>query len=153
MRSSSMSVRPRAIAAALLAAMLAFAVLFMLTAPPRGIAAGSTVKVSAVRNATLHKKILVTSKGLTLYWLSGETKTKITCTGGCASAWPPLFLKRGQHATGVTGLGAAKRPDGKMQVTYKGHPVYRYAGDSAKGDVSGEGIKTGSATWHATAVK
>jgi predicted lipoprotein with Yx(FWY)xxD motif len=88
--------------------------------------------------------VLVDSNGLTLYYLKGETASSIMCTGGCASAWPPLVVPAGTQPTagsGVTGqLGTVSRPDGAgLQVTYEGSPLYTFASDSA-GQASGQGV-------------
>ena len=82
--------------------------------------------------------------GKTLYTKSDDTSTASTCNGGCATAWPPFTLDSGEAATagdGVTGtIGSITRDDGSTQVTYNGHPVYYYSGDSASGDATGQGI-------------
>jgi predicted lipoprotein with Yx(FWY)xxD motif len=141
--------RPRLLVAAVIAAALVFAVLFMLLAPPRGEARGGvTLKISTAQNATLGKRILVTSGGRTLYSLSAETRGRFICTGTCTADWPPLILKGGAHPAGVRGLGTIGRPDGRRQVTYKGKPLYRFDMDAKKGDVNGEGFKD-VGTWHA----
>jgi predicted lipoprotein with Yx(FWY)xxD motif len=143
--------RPRLLGAAALAAAVAFAVLFMLLAPPRGEArGGGTLRVSTARNAALGKRILVTSSGLTLYSLSAETRGRFICTGTCTADWPPLTLGRGVQPTGVRGLGTIRRPDGRRQVTYKGRPLYRFDEDHKRGDVHGEGFRD-VGTWHAAA--
>ncbi len=88
--------------------------------------------------------VLVGATGLTLYTHSGDTSTTSTCTGGCATAWPPLTVPAGQQPTagpGVTGkLGTLVRSDGSTQASYNGHPLYYWTGDSKPGDVSGQGI-------------
>lgn len=141
------SAHPRLLAAVVLAAAIAFAILFMLFAPPRGEARG-TLNVSTAQNATLGKRVLVTSSGRTLYTLSAETRGRFICTGSCLSTWPPLTLGRGVQPSGVRGLGTIRRPDGRRQVTYKGRPLYRFASDHKKGDVGGEGFRD-VGTWHA----
>jgi predicted lipoprotein with Yx(FWY)xxD motif len=149
MRSTSPHPSTRRAAFALIAAALAFAALFMLVGPPRGEArSGATLRISTAQNATLGKRILVTTGGRTLYSLSAETHGRFICTTGCTSTWPPLVLKRGAKPVGVKGLGSIKRPDGRRQVTYKGKPLYRFASDRKKGDVNGEGFKD-VGTWHA----
>ncbi len=150
MRPISFSTRPRLLAAGLLAALLAFAVVFMLAAPPRGDArAGGTLKVATSQNASLGKRILVTGSGRTLYTLSAETRGRFICSdSSCTSTWPPLTLGRGVQPSGVRGLGTIRRPDGRRQVTYKGRPLYRFASDRKKGDVNGEGFRD-VGTWHA----
>ena len=87
--------------------------------------------------------VLVDSRGFTLYHLEGETATKITCTGSCEQAWPPLEASgeptAGDGASGE--LGTAKRPDGSMQVTYDGLPLYTFTGDTAPGQANGQGVQ------------
>ena len=150
MRQAPSQPNARRAALALLVAALAFAVVFMLVGPPRGHArSGATLRVATAQNATLHKRILVTSGGgRTLYSLSAETRGRFICTGSCLASWPPLILKRGARPVGVRGLGAIRRPDGRRQVTYKGKPLYRFSGDARRDDVNGEGFKD-VGTWHA----
>jgi predicted lipoprotein with Yx(FWY)xxD motif len=82
--------------------------------------------------------------GLSLYIHAGDTPNDSTCTGGCASAWPPVLIKAGAKVTagsGVTGtLGTFTRTDGTTQVTYNGKPLYSWPGDSAPGDTTGQGM-------------
>ncbi len=111
---------------------------------------GGTLKISTAQNAKLGKRVLVTSKGLTLYTLSAETHGRFICTGSCTSTWPPLTLKAGAKPTGVAHLGTIKRADGRRQVTYNGRPLYRFASDTKKGDAGGEGF-VDVGTWHAAA--
>jgi predicted lipoprotein with Yx(FWY)xxD motif len=82
--------------------------------------------------------------GHTLYELSTEHNGTIDCTGSCVSTWPPLTVTAGQSAK-ITGslsgtLGTVHRPEGTTQVTYNGHPVYYYSGDSAAGQANGQGV-------------
>jgi predicted lipoprotein with Yx(FWY)xxD motif len=99
----------------------------------------------------LHKtslgKVLATSKGRTLYLYTPDGKNKSTCTGSCSAYWPPLLTK-GKPVAGVgvkkSLLGTAKRGS-KLQVTYAGHPLYTYVGDSAAGQATGEGSDN---TWY-----
>jgi predicted lipoprotein with Yx(FWY)xxD motif len=87
-------------------------------------------------------KVLVDDKGRTLYLLTKDTATKSTCTGPCATAWPPLTVTGTPTAgAGVTGtITTIKRADGTTQVVIGGHPVYTYAGDSKAGDTSGQEV-------------
>lgn len=82
--------------------------------------------------------------GLTLYRLTTETDGKIACTGDCAVTWPPLLASSGKvpaASADVAGhLGTIERPDGSMQVTFKGMPLYTYAGDSGPGQANGQGL-------------
>lgn len=149
MRLTSSDPRTRRAALALLLAALVFAAVFMLVGPPRGEArAGATLQISTAQNATLGKRILVTTRGRTLYSLSAETHGRFICTGACTADWPPLILKGGAKPAGVSGLGTIRRPDGRRQATYKGKPLYRFGMDAKKGDVNGEGFRD-VGTWHA----
>jgi len=89
--------------------------------------------------------ILVDSRGNTLYVFLQDTGDTSTCTGDCAASWPALIAKGEVKAGGggdVDGslLGTSARDDGKMQVTYNGHPLYFFSGDQAPGDINGQGI-------------
>lgn len=102
-------------------------------------------------NATLEERVLVTTKGRTLYSLSVEKKGHFQCTGACLSSWKPLVVTAGVKPTGPVKLGTVKRPDGRTQVTFKGLPLYSFFGDTKAGDANGEGIKD-VGTWHAAKV-
>ena len=76
--------------------------------------------------------ILVAPSGMTLYMLTADSPTASTCTGACASAWPPLATTGTPRAgSGVEAkeLGTITRSDGSRQVTYNGHPLYTFSGD------------------------
>lgn len=111
-------------------------------------AKGSKQVVKQTANTTLSKTVLTNLKGRTLYTLSAETNGKFICTGGCLSAWHPLTVKAGVKPTGPVKLGTVARPEGGLQVTYRGRPLYAFSGDSSNGEVNGEGIKD-VGTWHA----
>jgi predicted lipoprotein with Yx(FWY)xxD motif len=116
------------------------------------VAAAATVRVvSTARNAQLHKTILVTRTGLTLYSLSVERHGKFICTGGCLSFWKPLTVKKGQTPAGIRGLGTVRRPDKRIQVAYRGAPLYTFVQDHKRGDIKGNGIRD-VGVWHPVAV-
>jgi len=105
--------------------------------------------VKEAQNEALGKTVLTTLAGRTLYTLSAETKGKFICTGPCLTTWHPLVVPAGVKPTGTVKLGTIVRPDNKrVQVTYRGRPLYRFDGDSKAGDANGEGIKD-VGTWHA----
>jgi len=94
--------------------------------------------------------MIVDSRGLTLYLFEADTGTSSTCSGACAQTWPPLLTKGAPQAgngASAAQLGTTARADGTTQVTYGGHPVYYYAGDTKPGDTSGEGINSFGAGW------
>ena len=98
--------------------------------------------VKTASNPTLHKKVLVNRKGMTLYSLSVETRGKFICTDQfCLSLWTPLVVPKGTTPTGALHLGTVRRPDGRVQVSYRGRPVYTFTQDKKPGDVKGNGFK------------
>jgi predicted lipoprotein with Yx(FWY)xxD motif len=98
------------------------------------------LKTASIGGVTL----LTNAKGLTLYSFAPDTATKSACSGGCAAAWPP------QPATGTvkSPYATIKRSDGSTQLTFDGHPLYTYVGDTAPGTASGNGINQFGGLWH-----
>jgi predicted lipoprotein with Yx(FWY)xxD motif len=93
---------------------------------------------------------LVDAKGRTLYLWDADHGAMSTCNGECAQDWPPLTTTGAAKAgTGVKAslLGASKRADGKQEVTYAGHPLYYFAGDTGPGQTTGQGSSAFGAPW------
>jgi predicted lipoprotein with Yx(FWY)xxD motif len=135
----------RGIAVLALAAVLAVSAV----AVPMALAHGSKTVVGEARPPSLHKTVLTNIKGLTLYSLSAERNGRFICTSrSCTATWFPLIVARGTTPKGPVKLGTVKRPEGRIQVTFKGLPLYTFEGDSAKGQTKGEGFKD-VGTWHA----
>ncbi|MEU9092355.1 hypothetical protein ACIOEW_29255 [Streptomyces sp. NPDC087901] len=100
--------------------------------------------------------IVVDEKGRTLYLFLADKKNKSNCEGDCAKAWPPLLSKGDAKAgKGVDKklLGLTKRSGGEEQVTYNGHPLYHYAGDTKPGQTNGQGLDQFGAEWYALNAK
>jgi predicted lipoprotein with Yx(FWY)xxD motif len=96
-------------------------------------------------------KILVDSNGRTVYLFEKDTGSKSTCSGACAVQWPPVTTKgKPTVGSGLTSLkvGTTARADGTEQVTYDGHPLYLFKGDSGPGDASGQGVNAFGALWY-----
>jgi predicted lipoprotein with Yx(FWY)xxD motif len=96
-------------------------------------------------------KVLVNGKGLTLYLFQADKTSKSTCTGACAKVWPPLLVKGKPTASGGVQsklLSTTRRSDSTTQVTYHGHPLYRFAGDKKPGDINGQGLNNFGAKWY-----
>ncbi len=97
-------------------------------------------------------KVVANSKGHTLYMFRADKGTTSACYGACAATWPPL-LTVGKPVAGAglkaSLLGTTKRKDGKLQVTYKQHPLYTYVPDKKPGQTTGEGSKLFGAGWYA----
>jgi len=97
-------------------------------------------------------KVLVDSQGHTLYLFQKDSGTKSACTGECANDWPPLRAN-GKPTEGgganASLVATSARPDGGPQVTYSGHPLYRFEGDKKAGDTNGEGVDAFGGSWFA----
>jgi predicted lipoprotein with Yx(FWY)xxD motif len=89
-----------------------------------------------------------------LYLFGGDRNGLSRCSGACATAWPPYLSSQGPKAgMGVNPalLGTLRRPDGTIQVTYNGHPLYYYQGDMSAGSHHGQGMKAFGAQWYLVA--
>jgi predicted lipoprotein with Yx(FWY)xxD motif len=86
---------------------------------------------------------LVDSTGMTLYNFKNDSPGKSACAGPCVEKWPLFYLEKVTVGSGLDAknVGEIKRADGKEQATYKGMPLYHFAGDKAPGDTNGQGIK------------
>ena len=119
-------------------------------APAAGSAGGSgAASVVGTKTGSLGT-FLVDGKGRALYLWEADHGSTSTCTGACAQAWPPLTITGPPKASGaVRGslLATTKRADGSREVTYAGHPLYLFAGDSRAGQTTGEGSTGFGAPW------
>lgn len=110
-------------------------------------AGGATV---AVANSSLGQ-ILVNGQGRAVYLFEKDPGTASTCYDVCANIWPPVTTSgtpsAGQGAVAAK-LGTTKRSDGTLQVTYDGHPLYTYAGDSNPAQTNGESLVQFGAEWY-----
>src|SRR4051794_15195129 len=96
-------------------------------------------------------KVLVNGHGQTLYLFEKDKHGKSACYGSCAAGWPPALTTgkpRAGKGVSASKLGTTKRKGGKTQVTYNGHPLYAYSGDSKPGQAKGEGSKAFGAEWY-----
>jgi predicted lipoprotein with Yx(FWY)xxD motif len=97
-------------------------------------------------------KIIVDAEGRTLYDFVIDKGTTSVCYGACASLWPP-YTTHGRPVAGKGVLpkliGTTKRRDGSSEVTYAGHPLYYYAPDRARGQITGQALNQFGAPWYA----
>jgi predicted lipoprotein with Yx(FWY)xxD motif len=106
------------------------------TAP--GVAAHGTARPTVKLLHTIDGKLIATSNGFTLYMFTHDRAGKDTCQSisMCTGVWPPYTVK-GKPVAGpgvnASKLGTTKLANGKEQVTYYGHPLYRYAFDGGPG--------------------
>jgi predicted lipoprotein with Yx(FWY)xxD motif len=97
-------------------------------------------------------KILVNSKGRTLYMFQADQGTTSACNDACAVNWPPLenaAPKAGKAAKSSL-LTTSTRADGKTQVVYNGHPLYTFQADTKAGNTNGQGVNAFGGLWYAT---
>lgn len=131
-------------------AVMATAVLVTAGAVAAKTSSGAMVKV----RSTSLGKFVVDTQGRTLYLFEKDKNGRSACYGQCAKFWPPLITSGKPRASaGVKAslLGTTRRKDGRMQVTYGGHPLYRFLEDKAPGQTKGEGTKFFGAAWYVVA--
>ncbi len=95
--------------------------------------------------------ILVDGSGRTLYLFLADTGTSSTCYTACAVAWPPPLTKGAPKAAAganASDLSATTRTDGTTQITYAGHPLYYYVGDTKPGQTTGQALNQFGALWY-----
>jgi predicted lipoprotein with Yx(FWY)xxD motif len=97
-------------------------------------------------------RVLVDSRGRTLYLFTKDAGTSSACSGACAIAWPPLPAS-GKTTVGGSAkaslVGTTSRADGQSQVTYHGHPLYGFIKDTKPGETNGEGVTAFGGRWFA----
>ncbi len=100
-------------------------------------------------------RILVDGKGDTVYLFVPDHHRSVSrCHGICALEWPPLLLPPGVrapeagHGVRASLLGTIRRPDGRLQVTYGGWPLYRWFADTAPGMATGQGLDNLGGLWY-----
>jgi predicted lipoprotein with Yx(FWY)xxD motif len=115
-------------------------------------ASGAAVRATTVATAPSGLgRVLVDSRGQTLYLFEKDARGTSACSGLCTTYWPPLLTKgkpiasKGAHRSQ---LGSIRRADGTRQVTYAGHPVYLFSGDSKRGQTNGESLTDFGAGWY-----
>lgn len=103
-------------------------------------AAGDTVDVKSKDGLGSY---LVDSKGMTLYYFKNDSPGKSACSGPCVEKWPLFHIEKAAVGAGLNDkdFGTITRDDGKKQTTYKGMPLYYFAGDKNAGDTNGQGVK------------
>ena len=132
-----------------LAATVGSVLIASLAAVSAAAAASPTGTVVKVAPSPLGR-IIVDGKGITLYDFPPDKGTASVCYGACAALWPPL-LTAGRPVAGAgvkaSLLGTTKRSDGKLEVTYGGHPLYSFVADRKPGQTSGQGVNQFGGPW------
>jgi len=96
-------------------------------------------------------RIIVDGRGRSLYLFEKDAHGRSACSGVCTAYWPPLLTNG--RSIAIKGakpslLGSIRRADGSRQVSYAGHPVYFFSGDTRPGQTNGEGLKDFGAGWY-----
>jgi predicted lipoprotein with Yx(FWY)xxD motif len=148
--------RPFRLAALALAASLALAACGSSNSSNASTTSSAPAKSSPRPAATITTRtsslgtFLVDAKGRALYLWDADKGSTSACNGDCATDWPPLTTTGAPKASGkakTSLLGTTKRSDGSREVTYAGHPLYYYAGDSGAGQANGQGSDSFGSPW------
>jgi predicted lipoprotein with Yx(FWY)xxD motif len=124
------------------------------SAAPAASSAGSSASASGATVITTASSsagtVLTSSSGRAVYLWAKDTGDKANCTGACAGAWPPVTTTGAPTASGsvkASDLGTITGSGGAKQVTYDGHPLYYFSGDTGPGTASGQGLDAFGAKW------
>jgi predicted lipoprotein with Yx(FWY)xxD motif len=112
------------------------------SSPPPAVA-GTSLKTTTIGGTT----VLTNAKGFTLYSFAPDTPASSKCYGSCAVYWPPVTGTVGGQ--GLPGkVATITRTGGSHQLTYNGHPLYTYIGDTAPGQARGNNLNLNGGFWH-----
>ena len=117
------------------------------SASPAGAAGSATVIKTTSGSAGT---FLTDGSGRTVYEFAKDAMNQSSCTGACAAAWPPVTTTGTATVSGganASDVGTLTRSDGTKQVSYNGHALYYFAGDSSAGQTSGQGVDGFGAKW------
>jgi predicted lipoprotein with Yx(FWY)xxD motif len=116
-----------------------------------GSPSSSSAAAAGGGTASSKSKVVTDSAGFTLYWFAIDTPKKSNCNGACVGFWPPVAASA--KVTNMTSLpgkfGKITRADGSKQLTYDGHPLYTFKGDSSAGQDNGNGKNLSGGLWWA----
>lgn len=109
-------------------------------------AAAFAEKVTVMTEDEL-QKYLADSKGMTLYVFKQDTPGKSNCSGVCLQNWPIFYGGEISPPEGIDAkeFGTITRSDGEKQTTFRGYPLYYFAGDGKPGDTKGHRLGN---VWH-----
>ena len=98
-------------------------------------------------------KVLVDSRGRTLYMFVPDKRTKVTCVNTCAAIWPPVEAAKGEKLVAAHGaktalLGLDRNPAGGFVVTYAKWPLYTYVTDTKPGQATGQAVDSAGGLWY-----
>jgi predicted lipoprotein with Yx(FWY)xxD motif len=115
---------------------------------PAATGTGTALKTTTIGGTT----VLTNARGFTLYSFAPDTPTTSKCYGSCAAYWPPV-TGTATASPGLPGrVGTIARTGGSRQLTYDGHPLYTYIGDSGPGQAKGNNLNLNGGLWHEVSV-
>jgi len=120
------------------------------SAPAAGSSASASTTGTVISTHAGSAGTFLTDGGRAVYLWAKDGTNMSACTGACAQAWPPVPATGTLTATGgaqASDLGTITRSDGTKQVTYDGHALYYFVGDSAAGQTNGQGSDNFGAKW------
>ena len=126
------------------AALVLFGLVVAGASSPAPAATGTGLKTTTIGGTT----VLTNAKGFTLYSFAPDTPATSKCYGSCAAYWPPVTGTPAASSALPGRVGTLKRTDGSEQLTYNGHPLYTYVGDSAPGQARGNNLDLNGGLWH-----
>jgi predicted lipoprotein with Yx(FWY)xxD motif len=115
---------------------------------PTVSSSGSLIQTASAMVSGKSETILTNAQGMTLYYRTTDAPPTTVCSGGCASAWPPLLASGSNTPTSKTSLPgklSVQTDANGTQVEYNGHLLYTFSGDTAAGQTTGEGF---GGVWH-----
>lgn len=108
--------------------------------------AGATLQA----RSSAYGRVLFDGRGFVLYGFTRDPRGRSACYGACAKAWP-VYYKRGAIRAGAgvkrSLIGTTRRRDGRLQITYAGHPLYYYVGDRRPGQITCQNVAEFGGTW------
>ena len=111
---------------------------------PYGTGSSSTVIQTATVSVKVQSEVVLTdAQGKTLYYYTLDPATQSTCSSSCAQLWHPLlFTGSGEpsSSTPLSGKLSVQMGANGTQIEYNGHPLYTFSGDTAPGQINGEGL-------------
>jgi predicted lipoprotein with Yx(FWY)xxD motif len=127
-----------------IAAVVLFGLVVAGASAPAPAATGTGLKTTTIDGTT----VLTNGKGFTLYSFAPDTAAASKCYGSCAVYWPPVTGTAAASPGAPGRVGTIKRTDGSEQLTYNGHPLYTYIGDTAPGQARGNNLNLNGGLWH-----
>src|SRR5256884_364178 len=125
------------------AALVLFGLVVAGASSPPPAATGTGLKTATIGGTT----VLTNAKGFTLYSFAPDTPATSKCYGSCAAYWPPVTGTPAASSALPGRVGTLKRTNGSEQLTYNGHPLYTYVGDSAPGQARGNNLNLNGGLW------